>query len=240
MESTSTTPGETFAVALTEPVTVPAPPRPRRLQDMQQAQLLTRALEILTAVSENDELRALLSARGVDDAFIAHGASAQTAAQQSFAARQLAMASAQSASLRYSAASEQVRSTFNEFRMTARMLFPDPSAWTALGLPGKYPRSLEQVVSNARVSYAAALGDSAHSAALAQLGYTTAKLTSMTDELDALMALRAERDNTRSAAVNATRARDDALETLEAWLRRLRLTVRLAARERPEFLALVS
>ena len=240
MEQTNTTLTESAAVAFTAPAAEPAPSRPRGLQDTQHAQALTRALEIITALAENDELRAVLSARGVDDAFIAQGAALQLTAQQTYAARQLAMASAQSASLRYGAASEQVRSTFNEFRMTARMLFPDPSVWTALGLPGKYPRSLEQVVSNARVSYAAALSDGTHDEALAQLGYTSAKLTSMTDELDALVALRAERDNTRSAAVNATRARDDALEALDVWLRRLRLTVRLAARERPEFIALVS
>ena len=240
MEQTNTTPTEITVVAFTAPATDTAPSRPRGLQDTQQAQSVTRALEILAAIAENDELRAILTDRGVDDAFVAQGAALQASAQQTYAARQLAMASAQSASLRYIAAAEQVRGTFNEFRMTARALFPDPSVWTALGLPGKSPRSLEQVVSNARVSYAAAMSETAYGTALAQLGYTTAKLAAMTDELDALIALRAERDNARTAAVNATRARDDALDNLDTWLRRLRLIVRLGARERPELAALVN
>ena len=214
-------------------------PRSRRLQDVRSAQDIARAQQIIAAVQNDTDLIALVAARGVDLEFIRQGTTLQANAQQLYNARQNAMSDARAAAVAYTDAADRARLALNDFRRTARTLFDDPPAQIALGLEGKYPNDLEQLLSTARSIYTAALSDPRLAAELARMGYSSVTLQKELDTLDAVIELRAERDRKQNAAVQATRDRDEALEALNAWLRRLRVLVRITARERPELARLV-
>lgn len=210
-----------------------------RLQSVRTAQDLTRALEIITAVQTEGELRARLLARGVEETFLNQGTPLQATAQQAFETRQTAMSQARDASTAYTSAVEDVRGAFNAFRQTARTLFTGEPARIALELEGKYPYDLENLISTARTIYTAALTDAAYTSAFARLGYGASVLQAHLAALDTVIRLRAARDSAHTTAVQATRDRDAALGELDVWLRRVRLAVRLAARDRPELTRLV-
>jgi hypothetical protein len=219
---------------MSEPTPTPAAPkRGRSNQDQRIADRIAAAHQTLLLVQSDSELAALLAGRGYDAARLAEGQALQVAAQAAFTGRQRAAADQTAATAALVAADAAARRAYNDFRVTARVVFPEPAASQALGLAGAAADDRQKFITAARASYDVALNTAAYLAELARFGYAQAALETARGLLDALTAADAAQEAAKAAAMQATRQRDAAAAALDAWLRRFRTVAKIAARGRP-------
>jgi hypothetical protein len=220
---------------MSEPTPTPAAPqRGRSNQDQRIADRIAAVRQMLTLAQSDQELAALLAGRGYDAARLAEGLALQDAAQAAFTGRQRAAAEQTAATAALVAADAAARRAYNDFRITARAVFPAPAASQALGLAGAASEDLQKFLTAARTSYDVALNTAAYLTELARFGYAQAALEAARGLLDALAAADAAQEAAKAAALQATRQRDAAVADLDAWLRRFRTVAKIAVRGRPD------
>jgi hypothetical protein len=222
-------------IHMSEPTPTPATPkRSRGNQDQRIADRIAAAHQTLLLVQSDSELAALLAGRGYDAARLAEGQALQVAAQAAFTGRQRAAADQTAATAARVAADATARRAYNDFRATARAIFPEPAASQALGLAGAASDDLQKFLTAARTSYDVALNTAAYLTELARFGYPQATLQAACGLLDDLAAADAAQEAAKAAAMQATRQRDAAAAALDAWLRRFRTVAKIATRGRPD------
>jgi hypothetical protein len=220
---------------MSEPTPTPATPkRGRRNQDQQIANRIAAACQMLTLAQSDSELATLLAGRGYDAARLAEGQALQSAAQAAFTGRQRAAADQTAATAALVAADAAARRAYNDFRVTARAIFPEPAASQALGLAGAASDDLHKFLTAARASYDVALNTAAYLTELARFGYPQTTLQAARGLLDDLAAADTSQETAKAAAMQATRQRDEAVAALAAWLRRFRTVAKIATRGRPD------
>jgi hypothetical protein len=220
---------------MSEPTPTPAAPkRGRSNQDQRIANRIAAARQMLTLAQSDSELAALLAGRGYDAARLAEGLALQNAAQIAFTGRQRAVADQTAATAALAAADAAARRAYNDFRITARAIFPAPAASQALGLAGAASDDLQKFLTAARASYDVALHTAAYLTELARFGYPQATLQAARSLLDDLAAADAAQEGAKATAMQATRLRDEAVAALDAWLRRFRTVAKIATRGRPD------
>ena len=213
----------------------PAPGRgsPRAEQDQQIANDITEIGERLESATRDPEVAALLAERGYDAAAFAAGQALQAAAQAAFTARQTAISAQRQAGDALEDARLTALQTFNNFRDTARAVFPSTADRSALSLNGRVPRDAQAFITLARVSYTGAQNDP-YQAALAKYGYPAAALATA---LATLNAYSAANQASTSAAADATQAivlRDAAYTDLVQWDKQFKAIAKVAARTRAD------
>ena len=88
----------------------------------------------------------------------------------------------------------------------------------------------------ARLLYTTALSDDGLQARLATRGITAPALQTAQDEIQALVALNQEQENLKGLAQQATRDRDAARKTVQAWLSEFRQVAKVALAAHPDWL----
>jgi hypothetical protein len=189
---------------------------------------------LLNAAREDQELSALLSTKGYDAVKIAEGFSLLQAAYSAFIARQQALGAQKQATAKVREAEKAARLAYKDFRDTARSIFRDTSARTALGVNDAMPKEVETFMTIAGTSYAAALADPQYLAELARYGFPQTAIESARTVLLALAAANDAQELAKATATNATRQRDAAISALEQWLLQFKGIARVATRSRPD------
>lgn len=158
----------------TPPAPEPKPKAPRADQDQKIADRIADTREKILIVQADPELQALLTVRGFDPERLLQGLDLQDAAQTAFNNRQTAIGAENDANAAFAAANAKARQDNIDFRTTARKIFKkDPAAQATLGVTGHIAADAQKFVTDARASYAAALGNAAYLTELALDGYIT-------------------------------------------------------------------
>ena len=222
----------------TPPAPEPKPKAPRADQDQKIADRIADTREKILIVQADPELQALLTVRGFDPERLLQGLDLQDAAQTAFNNRQTAIGAENDANAAFAAANAKARQDNIDFRTTARKIFKkDPAAQATLGVTGHIAADAQKFVTDARASYAAALGNAAYLTELALDGYIQTAMQSLVSGLDALQAANTAQETAQATAVRATQLRDAADKTLAEWRSRFNTAATIATRERPDLAA---
>ncbi len=220
------------------PPSTPSAPPSRNAQDRKIADRVSDTREKLLIAKSDSEIIALLTPRGyttqrIDD----EGLALQEAAQTTFNVRQTAMGAEDQANKTFAVAFAACKQAYVDFRTTARRIFKkDPAAQAGLKVTGRVSSDAQQLVTDARASYNAALSTPAYLIELARDGYDQAALTQLLAALDALQDANTAQETARAAATRATQQRDAADATLSDWMGRFRTAAGIALRDRPDLL----
>lgn len=192
----------------------PPEPAPRADNDQQLAADLTRYERVLTAARDDADAQEHLGAVGYGperlDGLLALVASARTA----YEARTTAMVAQGAASAAKTAAFDSASASLYAFRKIARALFrDDDGALDALELTDEPPRALDPFATHARSSYAGVATLAPEKAAtLAEAGYTSERLATLTGEVQDLVDAARDLTAAESRAKKATATRDGEAE----------------------------
>jgi hypothetical protein len=220
------------------PPSEPKPKRPYSPQDQTMSDRIADAREKILIVQADPELAERLSLRGFDAARLTVGLDLQVAAQTAFTNRQTAMGEEDAANAAFAAAHAKCRQDYTDFRTTSRKVFKkDAAAQAALGVTGRLTTDAQQLVTNARASYHAALTSPAYLSELSLEGYPQTALQALLAGLDALQAANTRQETARAAAVRATAVRDKADKSLADWRSRFNTAAAIATRDRPDLAA---
>jgi len=151
--------------------TTPEKPKakaPKAEQDQLVADRITAALQSLSNAQTDPELKQLLAEHGYDEKKLAVGRARQQAAQSAFAARQQAIGAKKQATDAAVAAEAAACQAYMNFRDTARTIFRDKGAQSALGLAGKVPTDLQKFTTAASGTYESAVLPAKTSMAMGQ------------------------------------------------------------------------
>ncbi len=107
-----------------------------------------------------------------------------------------------------------------------------PADHTALGLAGAVTRDAQKFLTLARASYTTAQA-TAYQPALATYGYPATALAAALATLDALSTADQAQNVAIGAAKQATADRDQAVKTLEAWVKQFKRIATVALRAQP-------
>ena len=204
-------------------------------QDKQILESLAHARRLLTTVENHDELAGELAAFGYTAEAVTTCWGLIDTAQAAVDARQDAMGEQDAAYEDLRIADETARRTYADYRAVTRALYKNKDDRHKLGLNGIVPKDREKFLTLARTSYTAAR-NAPYTEILAAYGFDTAALDAAEAELDALNNAHSHRQHADGAARDATVARDQAVEELEAWISRFRRIARVALRDRPGLL----
>jgi hypothetical protein len=133
------------------------------------------------------------------------------------------------------AAFETADTTYMRHLKVARVaLQNERGAAQALALTGRRKRTISGWLDQARQFYDNALGDEAVLAALGRFGITPEALEAARVEIDAVAAANAAQEREKGEAQDATEARDQAMDALDAWMSDFRAIARIALEDRPQ------
>ena len=202
-------------------------------QDRVVANSITLSDQQLDVAQHDPEVAGRLTLRGYAPTKIAEGTALQHAAQLKFNARQIAMSLQDQAGEKRDAALALTLKTYVDFRGIARSIFPVASDQAALGLSGEISRDTQQVITDMRASYAAALLEP-HAAILATYGYDAAAIAAAIATVDDFEAAATAFTAAIAEAGKARADRDAAYDDLEKWMKQLRGVARVALGDRPD------
>ena len=202
-------------------------PATRSAQDTRIANNIADARTLTTRTQADSALVAKLATRGFPATRLTALVALVDAAQSAFDARQQAMGAQQSAVALTQSAYQETYQLFVELRDSARLAYlTDSSAWLALGAVGRIPTDSDKFQTAVRAALANA-ASAPYKAALAAVGFTDAKHTTLTASLDTHETRRVVSDTAKRDALAATATRDSTYKTLGTALLPLKRTLKL-------------
>ena len=135
---------------------------------------------------------------------------------------------------------EQAHGIYIKFVKIARIAMPEePAAWQALGLWGERKESISGWLVQANQFYTNMLGNQNWLGAMANYGITTEKLTAGETLVKQVEAALSSQKIEMGEAQEATRTRDKAADTLQAWHSNFIAIARIALEDKPQFLEML-
>ncbi len=206
----------------TDPTT-PAPndDAAKRKRDKQNKKITKYAGEsqtFLTTLSGDPTLSAVASTHGYDTAELAIGQGYVTALGGGLQNRQQGMGNKEGEQDQLEVSEKTVRHDYAVFREIARASFPAPADRTALALSGDVPEDMDRFLTMATTSYTNG-GQAPYIAKLTKRNYAPARLTTLLGAVTQLDKDESERDQAGGDAIDDTKDRDDAYDTLRAWMK---------------------
>ena len=161
----------------------------------------------------------------------------QVEALNKFAARQAADGAKTAATAAVKTAEKSARTLYTKDRDLGRSAFQkDAAAREALGLAGRAPQSLDELITAARTLAKEGPGNQVYAARLASKAVTAAKLTQLSTAVDALVEANLAQEAAIAAAPQATKERDLAYQALKAWMSEYRAFAKAQLKDRPDVL----
>lgn len=204
-------------------------------QDRELANFISQSRVTIETILSTPEILTLLSARGYDATKLSDGLALQSAAQESFTARQTAIGEETKANAAVATARTKARSAYHDFRETVRAAFRGEAERKALGVVGTIPPDTEKLLTHAKASYSAA-GQAPYSSVLGGLGYGESGLSVAKTTADTLQSARATQESARTSAIAATTKRNAHATSLRLWMQDLHRISKVALRARPDLL----
>jgi len=161
----------------------------------------------------------------------------QVEALNKFAARQAADGAKLAATGAMKTTEKSARTLYTKDRDLGRSAFPkDPAAREALGLSGRAPQSLDELITAARTLAKEGQSNQLYAARLAAKAVTAAKLTQLSKAIDALVTANLAQEAAIAAVPQATKERDLAYQALKAWMSEYRAFAKAQLKDRPDVL----
>ena len=161
----------------------------------------------------------------------------QVEALNKFAARQAADGAKSAATTAVQIAEKNAWTLFTKDRDLSRSAFlKDPAARKALGLSGRAPQSLDELITAARTLVKEGQSNQVYAARLASKAVTPAKLAQLSTAVDALVEANLAQEAALAAAPQATKERDLAYQALKAWMSEYRAFAKAQFKDRPDVL----
>jgi hypothetical protein len=215
----------------------PTSKRKRSAQDQALANYITTALTRLQAASHDTELTPHLSRRGIKPEKLVVGIGLGIALQEHFTDRQRKEEADDRGLAAIAETRKGVQAGFTTYRETVRLAYPsDPAARAALGATGRLPKDDDTLVSTATAAYAIA-ADTAHAAALAEVGFGPSEHAAAAATLTAFAAARSTYPAVHAETLQATADRDSAATVFKTWMATYNRAARLIAKEHPALAA---
>jgi hypothetical protein len=130
--------------------------------------------------------------------------------------------------------------TYTDYVTIARITFKDdPGMWTKLQIGGRRKRSYAGWIGQARLFYTNLLADEAAMTKIGEFGVTAEKLQDGLALVQAVESQLATLKQETGESQDATKARDEAADTLQDWYSDFKAIARIALQGRPQFLEML-
>jgi len=220
----------------TDPSEPTSTPKSRAAQDKKLINDSGAAGQTIRAVMADTEAAAELTAGGYPPEELSRGLGLQKTLEDDLAERQAADGAETAANRAYKSADRALHTTYSTVRGLSRSAFlKDPAALETLGLAGREPRDMEQIMGAVdRLLKNAPLPD--YAAKLTRRGVTAAKLQGLQAKLEALQEADRVQEAAKSATPKVTARRDAAAKVLFDWLVEFKAFARAQFKDRPDIL----
>ncbi len=200
-------------------------------------QKLTRAQIAIDNVLADADLVDALASFGYNTARLHQGSALRETARTMMRQQRAIYGNFFEAQEIYKGARQQMRLGYMDHIKIARVAFKqDRGARQTLGLAAPRRFDLAGLIVQARLFYDAALADTDILSRLATFGITSATLASGHEQVIAVSARDAARQQHKGSAFDATQQRDAAFAALEEWMRDFLKIVHIALKDRPQLL----
>lgn len=208
--------------------------------EMTPAERLSVAKQSLQNALNNADLAERLSKRSYTAEKIQIGIALQSSAQSSYETQIREYGDAIAASDAYEEKRNELRETTKDMRSIARVACKaNPEFQQLLGLNRKLKQSWSGWVTQTESMIHNALQKPELIEILAPFGYPQEVFTQLKEELDALPALKSNRESETAEAQQATRDRDVAIDTLDDWMQDFFTIAKIAVKDKPELMELL-
>jgi hypothetical protein len=199
---------------------------------------ITTARVAINGMLADSALQARLAAHGHDAARLQQGQALLLRAEQLQRQQQAQSSAAVGSYEAYAVALKQLYRDYIKQLAVARLAFKeDRAARQKLALDGRRKEAGRVWLGQARQFYANALNDEALLQRLGQYSVTRAGLEASKQQLEAVERQTMLRQQKRASAQHSVKLRDEALQELEAWMRKFRRVAQLALEDEPGMLA---
>jgi len=223
-----------------DPVPLPEPqtPQARAAQDRRIAKDISLSEQQIKAGAGEVEAAAELADGGyTPEVFETVAMPLQIVTLDKFAARQAADGAKIAATTAVNVAEKNTWTLFTKDRDLSRSAFlKDPAARKALGLAGRAPQSLDELITAARTLAKEGKGNQLYAVRLASKAVTAARLTQLSAAVDALVEANLAQEAASAAVPQATKERDLAYQALKAWMSEYRAFAKAQLKDRPDVL----
>ena len=198
-------------------------------QDKKITNYANDAATFLDTLLGDVELKTVAVSHGYDDAEFALGNGYVTALGGKVQGRQLGMGQKQDHQDTLTVTEKTVRADYAAFRLIARASFPDQADRTSLGLTGDVPEDVDRFITLATTSYTNS-GLAPYTVKMTKRNYAPARLATLLTQVAGLTTDEAKRNTASGGAVNTTKDRNTAYDTLRTWMKELKGVMRGALR----------
>lgn len=200
-------------------------------------EFLARAQVAIDNAQANTDIRENLTVFGYTPEKMQEGKAIYNRAQSAVQERQTELGDQIAATAALNQAWEAAKKTYNLLAQVARVVFKkDPGITTKLAIAGARKRTLSGWTEQANLFYDNALGNPDILNDLAQFGITAEKLQAGKAQVEELAALNAAQEEEKGEAQQATKTRDEAIDTLDDWLEDFLAIAEVALADRPQLL----
>ena len=212
--------------------------KPRQLadgyrQNERMDKRLVAANVLIEAVLSSPDMQARMAAFGYDHSRMAQGQALQRAAHSLYQQARAHDGAQRAAAATRNTSREQAHAFYMRHVVTARLaLKGNPRAQTALDLAAR-KRTQPGWLVQAQLFYANLLADADFLAHMAGYGVGQAQLEAVQAQVAAVAAAMVQRSQTRTAALESTKARDRAFRALDRWMSGFMTMSRIALAEPP-------
>lgn len=201
---------------------------------------LSVAKQALHNALNNDDLAERLAKRSYTAEKIQIGVGFQSTAQYSFEAQIREYGDAIAATEEFDAKRHELRETAKEMRSIARIAYKDkPELQQLFGLNRKLKKSWNGWITQTESMINNAFQKPELIETLAPYGYPEEEFTRIKEELTALPQLKSNRESESAEAQQATRDRDEAIDTLDEWMQDFFTIAKIAVKDKPELMELL-
>jgi hypothetical protein len=218
----------------TSPTPEPNDDSASRKRDKQNKKITKYAGEshtFLTTLTSDAELAAIASKHGYDAAELAIGQGYVDALGGGLQKRQQGMGDKENEQDQLETSEKTVRNDYAVFREIARASFPAAADRTALALSGDVPEDMDRFLTTATTSYTNA-GKAPYTEKMTKRNYAPARLTTLLGAVKQLEKDASERHQAGGEAIDNTKDRNDAYDTLRAWMKECKGVLRGALKGR--------
>ena len=202
------------------------------------ASQLAKANELVNNSLSNADVSTLVAQRGYTTTVLAEGQRHYNLAVLAVNAQAAAAGSYTLATRQATATEKQAQASFQRLVQTVRAVFPPNSAERkTLDVAGPMLKENDAFIGKAITLFGNAHDVVAIALVLARYGYDEATLRSEQMQITAFQEALLAQTQARSAAKRATRAQNEALGALQAWVAQYTKIARIALRGQPELLA---
>lgn len=196
---------------------------------------IARTKTMIDNVIKDKAVSEILAGKGYDEAAMKEGLELQQQASLAFQQRARAISHQRMCTATLRGKEETARQMIADFRLSARALYQDQAALSALSMIDHVPVERSQFLNISRASIKGARQEP-YAARFARYGYDTAMLDQITNALDELDDADSTQNLAIKAAVESTEARDLAHERMDDWVKQFTKIATAALRHDPELL----